>query len=84
MKFTVTWARSAEAELTSVWLNATNRPLVTRAADYIDKALQTDPEHQGESRGEAGRILLVAPLGARYRVLLDDRQVRILQVWSFV
>src|SRR5262249_51266959 len=77
------WDPAAEQELAELWMNSPDRNAVTLAADRIDQALKTDPEQEGESRPDGRRILLVVPLGVLFRVLPDDRLVRVLQVWRF-
>ena len=83
MSYTVIWLESAEAELTELWLNASNRDQVTSAASEIDVRLRTNPEIEGESRSGERRILLVAPLGVTFEVNPEDRLVRVLEVWLF-
>jgi plasmid stabilization system protein ParE len=83
MNFTVLWDPEAEQELAAIWVAAADRAAVTAATDEIDRLLRTNPEQRGESRDDGRRILLVAPLGVLFRVLPDDRVVRVLQVWSF-
>ena len=83
MNYTVLWDPAAEQELADVWITAADRAAVTSAADEIDRRLRRDPEQQGESRDDGRRVLLVSPLGVLFRVLPDDRIVRVIQVWSF-
>jgi mRNA-degrading endonuclease RelE of RelBE toxin-antitoxin system len=83
MTFTVVWLKSAERELTEIWLAAEDRSMVTDAASEIDRRLRVQPEREGESRDSGQRILLIAPLGVTFEVLSADRLVRVLDVWSF-
>ena len=82
MTFTVTWLPSAEQELASIWMAASNRDAVTQAAYVVDQRLKTDPENEGESRTKDRRILFCKPLGVLYRVLGDEQVVQVLHVWS--
>jgi len=83
VRYTVVWIPSAERDLADLWLTATDRAAVTRAANDIDRLVQHDPDQQGESRPDGVRILFVAPLGVRFEVLPDDRLVRVLHVWQY-
>jgi plasmid stabilization system protein ParE len=83
MKYTVLWSPGAEGDLAEIWMKTRNRSKVTTAARDIDLRLQTDPEHEGESRSRDLRILLAAPLGVIFIVEPDDRRVRIVEVWQF-
>jgi hypothetical protein len=82
VRYTVVWLASAEAELATIWLSATDRDAVSRAAQQIDLLLQREPEEAGESRAE-GRILLIAPLGVAFEVVSQKRLARVLEVWRF-
>jgi hypothetical protein len=81
MNFTVTWLASAEDELATIWLEAPNRDAITQAAAKIDHRLKKRPLDEGESRENGRRILIETPLAVVYRVDVDDRLVRVLQIW---
>jgi hypothetical protein len=83
MKYTVVWIPDAEQELAAIWMAAPDRNAVTAAAHIIDTLLREDPETRGESREHDRRVLLEAPLGVLFKVLPDDRLVRVLGVWHF-
>jgi hypothetical protein len=83
MNYTVLWDPDAEQALADIWMNASDRGDVTAAADQIDRVLRIDPQQQGESRAQGRRVLLIAPLGVLFRVLEQDRIVRVIQVWDF-
>jgi hypothetical protein len=83
MRFTVSWLRSAETELTALWLESEDRSALTTAANEIDRLLRTCPLEVGESREKNRRMLLVRPLGVQYSVSEDDRVVRVLHVWRY-
>jgi hypothetical protein len=83
MNYTVLWSPTAEQELADLWLQATDRDPVTRAAHAIDQRLQTDPENEGESRPGDRRVLFVPPLGVIFFVRPDDRCVDVLHAWAY-
>jgi hypothetical protein len=82
MKFTVVWRKRAEADLADIWMNATNRGEVTRAANEIDRRLAINPQNQGESRELGVRILAELPLMVHFFVVPKDCKVHVLQVWK--
>jgi plasmid stabilization system protein ParE len=83
MNYTLVWAPNAERQLTELWLNAVDRAAVQRASDQIDKTLRTSPRDKGESREGEFRMLLMKPLGVKFRVIEADRIVRVVRVWAF-
>jgi len=83
MKHTVIWVPKAEQNLATLWMDAADRPIVTEAANEIDRRLRDDPGGAGESRSRGRRILLEPPLGVIFRVYAEDRIVRVLTVWRF-
>lgn len=82
MKFTVIWLPHAERELAELWETTTDRAAVTRAADSIEQILTSFPDRAGEERPRGRRVLFDDPLGIQFRVLLDDRLVRVISVWD--
>jgi len=83
MKYTVLWVRRAESKLAQIWNEAADRTAVTHAANSVDKVLGNDPENCGESRPDGQRIHIVSPLAVTFRVEIDDRIVRVVDVWRF-
>jgi hypothetical protein len=83
VSFTVVWKPEAERRLATIWTDAPDRNSITRAADAIDKALKSDPDNLGESRGSGRRIWLEDPLGVIFRVSPPDRMVTVLTVWTY-
>jgi hypothetical protein len=79
MPYTVVWLRAAEDALTRIWLHATNKQAVTRAANRIDPTLKRNPERQGDPE-DGTRLLRVGPLVVRFEVLPEDCLVRVLGV----
>jgi len=82
VKYTVVWVRSAEDELAAIWLEATDRHLVTASALDIDARLAVNPGEEGESRDGNLRILIARPLAVTFAVAHADRLVRVLDVWE--
>jgi hypothetical protein len=83
MRFQVHWVSEAEEELASIWIDAEDRNLITRAAFAIDQILRDRPEDAGESRSGDRRILLHPPLGVTFSISTDDQTVLVLNVWRF-
>jgi hypothetical protein len=83
MSYTVLWKPEAERQLAAIWNDCSNRNLVTKSADAIDKTLATKPQEVGESRDDGFRILFEAPLGVIYKVSKVDHTVFVIAVWSF-
>ena len=81
MRYTVIWRSKAEARLAQLWLQASDRNDVARAADRIDQRLHVDPEQQAEVSSGDLHSVVVHPLGFLYRVLPDDRIVEVAWVW---
>lgn len=79
MRFTVTWHPDARDELARMWLNASDRDAVTKAAHEVDRQLSIDAHLKGvDFYGD--RLLVVKPLSVTYSVSVDDRLVEVLQV----
>jgi mRNA-degrading endonuclease RelE of RelBE toxin-antitoxin system len=83
MRYSVRWKPNAEQQLAQIWLDATDRPVITKAAHEIDRRLQENPEDEGESRTGDNRVLFETPRAARFRVIPDDWRVDVLGVWRF-
>jgi hypothetical protein len=82
MSYTVTWVPAAEQELANIWLNATDRNAVTRAAHAIERRLRRDPLYTGESRTQGTRVAFLPPLACLFRVVEDDLLVEVIHVWE--
>lgn len=80
MMYTVVWVAKAEQQLAQLWLDATTRNAITRAAHIVEAMLAVDPSAAGESRSTGRRILMMSPLVVDFEVQPDDRTVRVLQV----
>jgi len=80
--YTVVWKRSAEQQLAALWLTASNRNALTRAAARIDLLLGADSDQQGTLIFDTVRQLMIPPLGVEFEVIQDDRIVWVLSVWG--
>jgi plasmid stabilization system protein ParE len=81
MKFTVVWKPAAERHLMEIWMCASDRNAVAKAADALDATLAVNADQQGESREEGTRVTFIEPLGVDFEVSVDDRKVQVLAVW---
>ncbi len=81
MSYAIVWQPNAVDELAAIWLHVSDRTGLTQIAELLERHLSTDPRGKGESRIGTQRIYFLPPLGVRYEVIEDDRQVRILAVW---
>jgi hypothetical protein len=82
LRYTVVWLPDAEQELARIWNDATNRSVISEAANFLDRELARDPTNLGESRPSGIRIAHWLPLGIRFTVSEDDRLVQVLAVWQ--
>ena len=91
MRFTVTWDDDAQAELTERWLlsSSDERRHLNWSINHIDAALRENAHQKGAVlRGSeplrfysAPVIPSRPPIGVVYQVVLDDRLVKVLQLW---
>ena len=83
MSYTVIWKPQAKVTLTQLWMDASDRGAITRAADKVDALLKSDAASAGESREEVNsRIIIEQPLGFAFRVYHEDYRVEVLSVWG--
>lgn len=73
--YLVGWTATAENGLAEVWLNASDRNAVNKAADRIERALAISPLDLGEGRERNDRIHFDPPLSVYYRVDAGARVV---------
>jgi hypothetical protein len=78
MPYTVTSDRTVQDELAVIWMQASDRDAVSRAANEIDRLLRLFPLTRGVAH-DSFRTITVGPLTAVYRVSPDDRIVEILR-----
>ncbi len=83
MTYTVHWLPNAEQELAAIWTAAPDRDAVTQAAFSIDQRLEANAPDEGESRSDAVRVLLVAPLGVIFGVVDGTSLVLVAHVWRY-
>ena len=77
MNFTVRWERAALRQLTSVWLQATDRNAVTAAQALTDQLLRRDPFGNGRHLSEGLYRLDVPPIAVYYTIDLLAQSVEI-------
>jgi hypothetical protein len=78
-RYTVTWWQSADDELLRLWLDSSERSLITDASREIDKVLSMSADSVGEEVSEGLRALEVSPLRIQFSLEEKDRIVR---VWT--
>ena len=83
MKYQVDWNDDAAADLAQLWIDATDRGLISEAAHRLDLALAESPLALGESRLGHIRIAFSAPLGIEFEVDESNHTVLVIAVWSF-
>ena len=81
MTWTVVWHAATQDELAELWLAASDRADLTRAADLIERRLRRDPYSFSESRDDTSRIMIEPPLAVAYDVSDDDCMVTVWAVW---
>lgn len=81
MKYKVTWIKTAESRLASLWMGSRIASQITKAADHLDSLLATRPMEVGESRDAGLRVAFEAPLAINYFVDESSNRVVIIDVW---
>jgi hypothetical protein len=82
MSYRVIWSPSAENDLTTAWLAATDQLAVTNAAHRFDLALGRHPFAIGLPRNSSlNRTAVDLPLGIDYEIVEDDKTVRVIRAW---
>jgi hypothetical protein len=85
VNYTVYWVAVAEQELAAAWLASADRNAVSAAAHRLEKLLEADPLHTGESRqSSVQRVAFTTPLAIEFEIIVDDQKVRVLGVWLTV
>ena len=77
-RYTVVWYPFPESELLRLWLAASDKQAVTKAANEIDRQLVIDPDTVGSIVRNQLRELTVPPLRVLYLVSEPDRMVKVL------
>jgi plasmid stabilization system protein ParE len=78
-RYTVSWRPETKADLAEIWMNSTDRRLISAAANRIDELLSRDATSQGNDVHEGLRALAVDPLLVYFTVSEADR---LATVWS--
>jgi len=81
MNFIVKWSGDAHDRLERIWMAATDKTAVTRAADIIDRILENDPYRDGAVVLGEEKTLIVEPLAVDFEVFEDQRRVFVFNVW---
>lgn len=91
MRFTVTWENEAHDDLLRRWVSMTpdERIHLSRCVNHIDSALRRNAHQNGAVlKGSEPLRFYAAPvipgqasIGVVYQVILDDRLVRVLELW---
>jgi plasmid stabilization system protein ParE len=79
-RYTVTWLKDVEGDLARIWVAASDRQAVARAADAADAELAVDAERKGTALSEGLRSLYVPPLHVLFTVRQGDRLVEVVRV----
>ena len=83
MKYTVIWDAVVEQELAAAWLAFPDRNAITRASEWLDKHLASNPLHLGIPRSSSiHRIAFRTPLGIEFEVIEDDKKVLVRGVFT--
>ena len=84
-RFLVVWSQVALDAITVAWIAAPSelRNAILKAWHRVDEELARDPEELGESRDEGRRIWFEFPLGVLFKVNVEMKEVRLLQVWTY-
>ena len=92
MRFTVTWTPKADADLAQRWLTleSEGQRHLSLCVDHIDASLRQNAHQKGAVlRGHEPLRFYAAPsffgrppVGVVYEVSLDDRLVRVLELWT--
>jgi len=87
--YTVVWDRDVEVPFVNAWIagNTQSRSILYEVANWLDTSRAEDPDRMGEPRpGTSARQIAVpipgssAHVSATFRVLADDRPVRVICV----
>ena len=79
MRYTVIWRRTAENQLATIWLQASDPQSVQQASDRIDQLLRVSSLARGNDRPGLNE-LTVWPIRVLFKVSPDDRTVIVLRV----
>jgi hypothetical protein len=78
-QYTVIWWQPALDDLTTLWIDFTDREAINSATDEIDRILASAPATAGIDFHEGLRKLTIEPLEVQFSIDEADRKVTI---WS--
>lgn len=78
-RFTVTWRKSVEQEVTNAWLQVTDRREFSRLIDDLEQQLADSPELAGEEFHEGLRRVVVADCLIYFVVTTADCMVEVVR-----
>lgn len=81
MKYTVVWTTTAENTLAEIWLQASDRQMVSDAANDLESELRRDPLRASRPIRSGFREASLQPLIMLINVSEDDRLVAVIGVW---
>jgi hypothetical protein len=80
-RYSVIWNHAAEQTLAELWLNNPRiRQDITDACDQLENGLAEQPSELGIVVSTISRLVTHPPISILYRVVEEDRQVRVLHV----
>lgn len=80
-RYTVSWTPLAQRSLAEMWLNnPRSRADITNASDRIEQELADRPTQLGTETSSNVRLVALPPLAILFRIIEDDRQVRVIHV----
>jgi hypothetical protein len=86
-RYTVVWDPDVEVPFVNAWIagSTRTRSILSEVANWLDTNLAHDPDNKGEPRSEHPARQIAVPISsssahisATFRVLSDDRQVRVI------
>jgi hypothetical protein len=81
MKFTVVMSAIAEHQLAEIWVQASDRAVVSRAFDQIEALLKREAPSLGRLHPSGWRVVTISPLAVTFQVSMDDRMVKVMSVF---
>ena len=91
MRFTVTWDDEVQTELVERWLSSSpgERSHLSWCANHVDAALRENAHQKGAVLKGSEPLRFYSapvlpgrpPIGVVYQVFLDDRLVKVLELW---
>lgn len=74
MSYRVVWTPSAQNDLATAWMAASDRTAATQAAHLLERDLARSPLSVGESRrSSVERVAFLPPLSITFLVVVDDQ-----------